>query len=421
MSGDQSRAPAGLSLQNWQTDGYLQWAFQHLADFLPTATISRGTGPVAEFACAGAPLTDITVDDPDGPRTVGEILAATDTDGWIVVQHGAVIAEQYFGAMTADTVHLLMSVSKTLIAGVVGALELDVDTLVSTYVPALARSGYAGATVRNLLDMRSGIAFSEEYLNPLAEVRLLEQAIGWAPRTVPDLPSTMYDYLVTLRQGTPHGGPFHYRSCETDVLGWVCEAVAGQRMPELMSRLVWGNLGARTDAVIGIDPVGTGMFDGGINACLSDLARFGSLFLSEGVSLTGVQVLPPAWVADTLAGGPDSRAAFAASPDDNRMPGGMYRNQVWLPYPGDNVLLCIGIHGQMIYVNRAAGMVAAKLSSWPLPSDPAKLHPTIAAFDAVAAALGQGAGSGTTGSGTTGSGTTGSGTTGSGTTGSGTT
>jgi CubicO group peptidase (beta-lactamase class C family) len=84
----------------------------------------------------------------------------------------------------------------------------------------------------------------------------------------------------------------------------------------------------------------------------------------------------------------------------------MYRNQVWLPYPGDNVLLCIGIHGQMIYVNRAAGMVAAKLSSWPLPSDPAKLHPTIAAFDAVAAALGQGPGSGTTGSGTTGSGTT---------------
>lgn len=394
MSSDPSLAPTGLNLENWQTDGYLQWAFQHLADFLPTAAISRGTGPIHEFPSAPASLTDIVVDEPDRSqrRTVGEILAATDTDGWIVTAHGAVVAEQYFGAMTADTVHLLMSVSKTLIAGVVGALELDVDTLVSTYVPELAQSGYAGATVRNLLDMRSGIAFSEEYLNPLAEVRLLEQAIGWAPRTVPELPSTMYDYLVTLRQESAHGGPFHYRSCETDVLGWVCEAAAGQRMPELMSRLVWSNLGARTDAVIGIDPVGTGMFDGGINACLGDLVRFGSLLLREGVSLTGVQVLPPAWVADTLAGGPDSRAAFAASPDDFRMPGGMYRNQVWLPYPGDNVLLCIGIHGQMIYLNRAAGVVAAKLSSWPLPSDPSKLHPTIAAFDAVAAVLGQSAG-----------------------------
>ena len=63
-------------------------------------------------------------------------------------------------------------------------------------MPALASSGYAGATVRNLLDMRSGIKFSEDYLDPLAEVRLIEQAIGWAPRTVPDLPSTMYDFLA---------------------------------------------------------------------------------------------------------------------------------------------------------------------------------------------------------------------------------
>ena len=111
------------------------------------------------------------------------------------------------------------------------------------------------------------------------------------------------------------------------------------------------------------------MFDGGINACLRDLARFGSLFLNGGVSLTGEQVVPPSWIADTFAGGADSRAAFAASPDDNRMPGGMYRNQFWFPYPGNNVLLCLGIHGQMIYVNRAAGLVAAKLSSWPLPQD----------------------------------------------------
>jgi CubicO group peptidase (beta-lactamase class C family) len=69
------------------------------------------------------------------------------------------------------------------------------------------------------------------------------------------------------------------------------------------------------------------------------------------------------------------------------MPGGMYRNQCWFPYPGNNVLLCLGIHGQMIYINRAADMVAAKLSSWPLPQDATKLFPTIAAFDEIAANL----------------------------------
>ena len=159
-------------------------------------------------------------------------------------------------------------------------------------------------------------------------------------------------------------------------------------MPALMSDLLWSRIGAEHDASIGVDSVGTGMFDGGINACLRDLVRFGTLYATGGVSATGVQVLSPAWVADTLAGGPDSREAFAASPGDNRMPGGMYRNQCWLPYPGDNVLVCLGIHGQMIYVNRAANVVAAKLSSWPLPQDASKLFPTIAAFDAIAANLG---------------------------------
>jgi CubicO group peptidase (beta-lactamase class C family) len=218
-------------------------------------------------------------------------------------------------------------------------------------------------------------------------VRLLEQAIGWAPRTVPDLPSTMYDYLLTLRQASPHGGTFQYRSCETDILGWVCEAAGGLRMPELMSALLWSKLGAQNNATIAVDTVGTGMFDGGINACLRDLARFGSLYLGGGTSLTGEQVVSPSWIADTFDGGIDSRAAFAESPDDNRMPGGMYRNQCWFPYPGNNVLLCLGIHGQMIYVNRTSGLVAAKLSSWPLPQDATKLLPTIAAFDEIAAHL----------------------------------
>jgi CubicO group peptidase (beta-lactamase class C family) len=393
IGGDPGRVPSDLTLDNLQSASYLHWAFQHIADFLPTAAISRGTGPVADLPPAAQTIADITLYDAtnDKHTTVGDVMATTATDGWIVVQRGKVIAEQYTGGMVADTPHLLMSVSKSLVATVVGALSgagvLDVDAELTRYVPAIANSGYAGATVRNLLDMRSGVAFSEEYLNPLAEVRLLEQAIGWAPRTVPDLPSTMYDFLLTLRQESAHGGPFHYRSCETDVLGWVCEAAGGLRMPELMSQLLWSKLGAQNDAIIGIDSVGTGMFDGGINACLRDLVRFGSLFLHQGTSLTGEQVVPTAWIADTLAGGLDSRDAFAASQDDNRMPGGMYRNQMWFPYPGDNVLMCLGIHGQMIYIDRAAELVAAKLSSWPLPQDAGKLFPTMAAFGAIAAAL----------------------------------
>jgi CubicO group peptidase (beta-lactamase class C family) len=381
--------PAGISLDNWQSAPYSHWSFQHVEDFVPTAVISRGTGPTAVLPAACSPVAEVQLTSTDGAATtVGAVMATTATDGWAVTHRGSMVAEEYLDGMTAQTRHLLFSVSKSLVAAVVGALHgasaIELDAPVTTYVPALANCGYAGATVRHLLDMRSGIAFSDDYLHPTAEIHLLDEAVGWAPRSSPGVPSTLRDFLLTLRQKSAHGGPFEYRSCETDVLGWICEVAGGQRMPELMSELLWSRIGAQYDATIGVDADGTGFFDGGINACLTDMIRFGALFLHDGVSLTGRQVVPPAWIADTLDGGPDSRQAFAASAGTNHMPGGMYRNQVWFPYPGNNLVLCQGMCGQMIYINRAAEVVAAKLSTQPDAGDPQMLLDTLRAFDAIA-------------------------------------
>ncbi len=380
--------PAGISLDNWLSEPYSQWSFQHVEDFVPTAVISRGSAPAAALPAASTPLADIPVTRTDGvATTVGAVIATTATDGWAVAYRGSIVAEEYFDGLGAQTRHLLFSVSKSLVATVVGALHgagaIEPEAPVTAYVPALENCGYAGATVRHLLDMRSGIAFSDNYLHPTAEIHLLDESIGWAPKSGSDGPASLYDFLLTLRRKSAHGGPFEYRSCETDVLGWICEVAGGKRMPDLMSELLWSRIGAQRDATIGVDTAGTGLFDGGISACLRDMIRFGSLFLRNGVSLTGQQVVPEAWIADTLNGGPDSRQAFAASPDDTRMPGGMYRNQVWFPYPGNNVVLCQGMCGQAIYVNRAAEVVAAKLSTQH-SDDPHILLDTLRAFDAVA-------------------------------------
>lgn len=387
-----SRPPFPVTLDNWQTADQVGWTFCHIAEIFPTAPISRGSEAAAALPRRITPLTDLGCRDADGESTtVAAIMKATETDGWMVVHDGKLVAEQYAGAMEADTLHLLMSVSKSVVGILVGALAgqgvLNVDEQVTTYVSELEHSGYRGATVRQLLDMRSGIAFSEDYLNPDAEVRVLEQAVGWAPRRSPDVPKTLRGFLLTLRQDSPHGGPFNYRSCETDVLGWVCEAAAGQRFHKLASELIWSRLGADFDANIGVDSEGTGMFDGSISAALCDLARFGIMIAHEGTSLRNDQVVPEAWIADTFAGGPDSREAFASSPSDTRMPGGMYRNQFWFPWPDREVLLCLGIHGQMIFVDRTTGLVAVKVSSWPTPQDPWRLFSTLAAFDAINAEL----------------------------------
>jgi CubicO group peptidase (beta-lactamase class C family) len=387
-----SRPRFPVTLDNWQTADQVGWTFCHIAEIFPTALISRGSEPAIPLPRHITPLAEIGCRDADGESTtVGAVMKATETDGWMVVHDGHLLAEQYAGAMEPATLHLLMSVSKSIVGIVVGALVgqgvINVDEQVTAYVPELAKSGYRGALVRHLLDMRSGIGFSEDYLDPDSGVRLLEQAVGWAPRRSPSVPPTLRGFLLTLRQGREHGGAFEYRSCESDVLGWVSEAAAGQRFPELARDLIWSRLGADFDANIGIDAEGTGLFDGGMSAALCDLARLGVMIARGGTSLSSHQLVPEAWIEDSFAGGPDSREAFASSPTDHRMPGGMYRNQFWFPWPDRPVLLCLGIHGQMIYVDRTTGLVAVKLSSWPTPQDPWKLFSTLAAFDAISAEI----------------------------------
>lgn len=390
IGGDAARPLFQVTLDNWQSAGQLHYSFQHVAELFPTASISRGRGPVASFTYDFTDLGRVPVRQPDGPvGTVGDVMAASDTDGWMVIQGDRVLAEEYRDMGPARP-HLLMSVSKSLVGSVVGILAdqgvIDLEALVTRYVPMLEASGYVGATVRHLLDMRSGIGFSEQYLNPDAEVRLIEQAFGWATKRS-DVPDGMYPFLMTLRAVREHGGRFEYRSCETDVLGWVCEAATGRGFPELMSDLLWSRTGARYDANIAVDSFGTGMFDGGISAAMSDVCRFGYLLANGGRSMQDVQVLPPWWVEDTFTGGPDSAEAFAMSPDSVVMPGGMYRNQFWFPYAHRDVLVALGIHGQMIYVNRVKRVVGVKLSSWPAPQAPWALYSALASFDAIAGQL----------------------------------
>jgi CubicO group peptidase (beta-lactamase class C family) len=84
----------------------------------------------------------------------------------------------------------------------------------------------------------------------------------------------------------------------------------------------------------------------------------------------------------------DVREAFAASPAERSFPGGWYRNQLWFR-PGEfgDVLVCLGIHGQMLHVSRRTRTVCVKLSSWPDPVDPVFMQDTLRAFDAVGGAL----------------------------------
>ena len=125
----------------------------------------------------------------------------------------------------------------------------------------------------------------------------------------------------------------------------------------------------------------------GVSATARDLLRFGLVLLDNG-RLGDRQVVPARWLSDSYTPGDDVRSAFAASTDEPFLPGGWYRNQFWfVPGRHSDLLLCLGIHGQMVHVDRGTGTVAVKLSSWPEPQNAAFLVDTIRAFGAIGTQL----------------------------------
>jgi len=380
---DESR----VTLANWQDPPFNRWSFKHLRELIPTQRIARGAMS-RELPRHDAPpaLHEVAVSRlGSGDSTFGSVLDDTWTDAVLVLHDGKVVLESYSADMSAPTPHLLMSVSKSIVGCVAGVLatqgHLDTDAPISHYVPEVAGSGYDGASVRDLLDMRTGVAFSEVYQDPDAEVRVIERHMGWRPLD-DENPRGMYAYLATLASEGPHGGPFVYRSADTDMLGWVCERAAGARMAELVSTLIWQPMGAEFDAEVTCDAFGAAVHDGGICATARDLARFGQMLLNHG-RVGDTQVVPDEWLAKAWRIDSDIRSAFTASDAEPVFPGGWYRNQFWFtPGPSGDVLLCLGIHGQMVLVDRGTRTVAVKLSSWPDPQNVAHLVDTFRAFTA---------------------------------------
>ncbi|HEY5857410.1 MAG TPA: serine hydrolase [Aldersonia sp.] len=383
--------------RNWQDPPFNRWAYWHVRQFLPSQSVRRTTGLVRDLPSANpVDVGAVAVTRVDGSTgTVAAVLDDTYTDAYVVLQDGALIAEWYGPEGAPERTHALMSITKSVVGCVAAALVergvLDPGRQVVDYVPELSGSGYVAATVRHVLDMRSGVAFSEDYADPQADIAQMGNWLGWEPGTPVD--RGIYAYLSQLSAADEHGGPFRYRSVETDVLGWVCERAGGQAMSELMTELIWQPMGAEHDADLLCDFLGTALHDGGLCATARDTARFGQLLLDGGAvpdpgTGESVTVIDPQWLRRSWTVDADGRSAFAASPSEQSMPGGWYRNQFWFR-PGEHgdVLLCLGIHGQMVHVSRRTRTVCVKFSTWPEAQNPRFMQDTLRAFDAIGGEL----------------------------------
>ncbi|WP_232308103.1 serine hydrolase domain-containing protein [Tsuneonella dongtanensis] len=376
--------------------GHLQfpktrWAFAHLRELMPTAVIARGGERVSALPKALRTDLDSVTFTPlgrSGTMTWSQAFEDVYGDAVLVLHKGRIVYERYSGVMKPDQPHIAFSVTKsyfgTLAEILIAEGKIDEQAPVSRYVPELASSGFGDATVRQVLDMTTGIAFSEDYTDPNADIARFSLAVGAvpAPRGYTG-PLSAYDYLLTIAKKGSHGEGFTYRSANTEVIGWIIARVTGKRAHEVMSERIWSQIGAEHDGAILVDSAGAPFTAGGLNLTLRDMARFGET-MRLGGRFNGRQVVPASVIAKIREGA--GKADFAKA-GYRTLPGWSYKSQWWVSHNAHGAYMARGIHGQAIYIDPAAEMVIARFASNPQASNVRFDDISLPAYHAVAERL----------------------------------
>ncbi len=367
----------------------LRWTVCHFRELLPTEQVSRGIdAPVPLQYDLDEAAIDALSFNPVGSQetmTWQGSLAANYSDGVLILHKGMIVYERYFGCLDEAGKHGAMSMTKSmtgLLAEILVAEgHLDDAQTVASIVPELSDSAFGNATVRQVMDMTTGLAYSEDYSNPNADIWVYSRAASPLPKAADYAgPDGYFEYLQTVKPEGRHGDAFHYKTINTDALGWIISRVSGTSFTDLLSGRIWRRMGAEQDAYVTVDAKGTPFAGGGLSAGLRDLGRIGLLMLNEG-KINGERLFPQAVVADIRKGGDQSVFEKAGY---KTLDGGSYRSMWWLLHNKHGAFAARGVHGQTIYIDPTADMVIVRLASFPSAKNAAIDPTSLPAYQAVA-------------------------------------
>jgi CubicO group peptidase (beta-lactamase class C family) len=365
-----------------------RYAFSNMREFLPTARVSRGGGPVWPLPEAPRNDFDAVRFTPLGGETEltwEQSLAANFTDAILVLHKGKIAYERYFGVTRPDSTHIVWSVTKSFVGTLAEMLvhegKLDPVAPVGELLPELAGSGFGNATLRQVMDMTTNIAFSEEYTDPNSGIGAFSFALGLTARAPGYAgPTDVYAYLPSIAAAGAHGAGFTYRTCNTEVLGWIVARAEGKRLDRVLSERLWQPLGMEQDADWLTDSTGMPFAGGGLNVTLRDLARFGEAMRCNGFGNS--QQVIPATVVESIRSG--ARREDFAKAGYALLPGWSYRSQWWVTHNNRGAFTARGIHGQTIHVDPVAEMTIVRFASHPIAANAALDPASLPAYDALA-------------------------------------
>jgi CubicO group peptidase (beta-lactamase class C family) len=358
VGGEPSDVPNAVQLLRWRmNDADINaLTFRSMDTLFHTRSVPRA-GDAWQLARADREL-EFTYVYEGQSFTPEQFLDRTYTDAMLVIKEGRIVYENYRNNSNERTRFIGWSTTKSLVSLLVGiALEQgkidSLDRPIEDYLPELRGGGYEGVTIRQILQMRSGVDYEERYDfdNPgIAASNHINALVKNVSRFA--------DPARTIRRAHAPGEVFAYKTLDTAVLGWLLERATGTTVSAYMAQHLWEPLGAEHDGFFIMDgPPGAGReFTGaGFNATLRDFARVGLMMLNDGRA-NGRQVVPADWVS--LSTRPVEEPT-PASPNG-------YGMQWWTF--GDTAYSAVGLQGQFIYIDPRTRTVVVKLSHFP-PGD----------------------------------------------------
>ncbi|MBC6403275.1 MAG: serine hydrolase [Hyphomonadaceae bacterium] len=284
-------------------------------------------------------------------RNLAELLETLQTTALVIIRGGTLIHESYYHGTDRDDLRISWSVAKSFVSGLYGpVLESgaigNLNDTVEIYVPEMTGTAYEGVTLRNLLNMASGVRFSEDYMDPESDIIKIGRILGLGQSL---------DKFATSIEGREHepGVVWKYVSMDTHVAAMALRRATGKSLHQLFYETYGSNLGFGRAPYYLTDGKNVALALGGLNLRTRDYAKFGQLFLQNG-QWRGEQIIPSNWVAEST----QHTAPTMAESDMG------YGYQWWVPMPQEGIhrgdVFAVGMYGQYVYVNPRLGIVIAK-------------------------------------------------------------
>ncbi|MCW8845739.1 MAG: beta-lactamase family protein [Gammaproteobacteria bacterium] len=325
--------------------------FRNIDRLFPTRSVSPGAKPYP-LPVGKDTLENFHFVSRNKQYDLYDFLSLNRVSGILVVKDGETRFEKYLLGNSAQTRWMSMSVVKSITATLVGMAIRDgyiggLDDLITDYLPRLKDSAYTGVSVRNLLQMASGVAWNETYTDPSSDRRAMLEA------QIAQQPGGILNLMAGLATAARPGARWNYSTGETQVVGALVAAATGKHVADYLAEKIWMPFGMESSANWWLEsPDGLEIGGSGLSATLRDYARFGLFMLNDGV-IDGKPTLPDGWIAEAT-----TPKVIAGEPVEY--------GYMWWPLDR-GAYAAIGIFGQFIYVNPSENLVVAMWSAQPKP------------------------------------------------------